>query len=1126
MRQTAMALALLWLFLCPAPQANAVDPTGTIEPASLAELTWDFEGEVLGELAGNARVEPAGPTAAMGFVGLPESNRALVLGAPGGFVRVVDTADDGPLDFRAEECITIEAWVRLDGTRSSGYVYLVGKGRTYETGVRENHNYALRLALGADAAKPSFLFSTQRADGGLQYHRWTAKSGFAPDRHWHHVAVAYQFGHPDSIRGYVDGRPTGGRWDMAGPTTAAPVVDNDSLWIGSARGGAPESSLVGAIDDVRIHRRLIKEAEIATRRVVPQRVPQWPQGVAADQVAIVLSDRAPSHSAFPTLPITETFRFSMPRTVLHRLPARFLPGGIRGGWSGPVLGQLFVQTALPAGPIELLIRSPGKSRLWIDGQIVLETPPRRLFPDAHQPFVEYDPVHPAIRTPHVGDQERIVDWLSDGRAHTFVLETLIGSSSSRCEPGETVVAWRRPGGMFEVLAPQGSDFGQDELPEVLPLTDTEFERYLQWADRTLNRLDDALLRQASSLEDDFWHRRHVLARRAVAGWDVASSAIPTDLQSIDDLLESHCLESGASQAEIQQVARPLDDLAFYRRLSLDTIGVPPSLAEVQQYLDIPADSRRGWAIEQRLADPRWADHWTSLWQDLLAENPNILKPSLNNTGPFRFWIHDSLAVNKPLDRFVTELIRMEGDPFAGGPAGFGMATQNDVPMAEKAHVIVAAFLGENLKCARCHDAPYHPWTQRDLFQVAALLAEKPISVPATSSVPAAFFERRGGDAPIRTTLHPGDEVSPAWPAQLLPDEVALDVPLDPELLGRADGPRERLAALITRGENRRFPRVVVNRVWQRLMGWAFVTEASDWHDNAVHNAALLDFLARGLVESGYDFKELVRSIVSSDVYGRSALDPAGLPKHLRHAGPWRRRLTAEQLVDSLHAAMQVEMSTEPITFDPEGSQKRQNFLNLGPARRAWQLTSLANERDRPSLSLPRAGAVVECLEAFGWQAARQSPVEHRQVEPNVIQPSVLANGNLTTYVTRMSDRSGLTIMAQQAKTPNEFIDCLYLMALTRHPTPAEREELLRLIEPGFENRVRPASPPAPSADIIRGFVTWSNHFDVRSNKLMRDLEARAAMGPQPTTRLVEDWRERAEDAAWALLNLPEFQFVP
>src|SRR5690606_25606825 len=145
----------------------------------------------------------------------------------------------------------------------------------------------------------------------------------------------------------------------------------------------------------------------------------------------------------------------------------------------------------------------------------------------------------------------------------------------------------------------------------------------------------------------------------------------------------------------------------------------------------------------------------------LAENPNILKPSLNNSGPFRFWIHEALSDNLPMDRFVTELILMEGGVLAGGPAGFSLAAENDVPMAAKAHILSTAFLGQEMTCARCHDSPYHQSKQRDLFEMAAMLERKPITLPETSSVPMSTFA--GRKPLIEITLKPGETVAPAWP---------------------------------------------------------------------------------------------------------------------------------------------------------------------------------------------------------------------------------------------------------------------------------------------------------------------------------------------------------------------------
>ncbi|MFT4547256.1 MAG: hypothetical protein ACI9MB_001202 [Verrucomicrobiales bacterium] len=112
---------------------------------------------------------------------------------------------------------------------------------------------------------------------------------------------------------------------------------------------------------------------------------------------------------------------------------------------------------------------------------------------------------------------------------------------------------------------------------------------------------------------------------------------------------------------------------------------------------------------------------------------------------------------------VTELIRMQGSQKLGGPGGFGLASQNDVPMAAKGLVISSAFLGVEMKCARCHDAPSHKSLQKDLFELAALLSRKPVTVPKPSSVSLESLSKGGRKPLIEVTLKPGSSVAPAWP---------------------------------------------------------------------------------------------------------------------------------------------------------------------------------------------------------------------------------------------------------------------------------------------------------------------------------------------------------------------------
>lgn len=565
-----------------------------------------------------------------------------------------------------------------------------------------------------------------------------------------------------------------------------------------------------------------------------------------------------------------------------------------------------------------------------------------------------------------------------------------------------------------------------------------------------------------------------------------------------------------------------DDHRFLRRLALDTVGVPPSEEELATFLAADPAIRRVEAIDRYLADARWADRWMGYWQDVLAENPNIINPTLNNTGPFRWWLHESLLDNKPLDLMVTELIRMEGSERFGGPAGFATASQNDVPMAAKGIILAEAFLGIEMKCARCHDSPTHVSKQEDLFQLAAMLAQKPLQVPTTSSVPMDKLHAGGRKPLIEVTLAPGSEVSPAWPlADFCSEENARALAADP------NNSRDLLAAFVTSPENERFAQVMANRIWERFMGRGIVSSLADWEKSETSHPELLQWLARRLVASGYDTKELSRLILQSDAYQRE-VDIRLTSASPLFINPAPRRLDAEQIVDSLFSATGKPFSVEEVSLDIDSVRAMENSITLGKPRRAWMLASTSNERDRPSLSLPRIQAVSSLLETFGWRGARQDTVQTRDQENNVLQPAILANGVVATWLTRLSDDHGITQLALEEQSLEALLDRLYQRLLTRDPSQAERDKYLAYLTPGYESRALSPVTLTVSNEPRRParYVTWSNHLDGAANTLAQEHEEAARLGDPPTELLDADWRTRLEDVLWAMLNSPEWIYRP
>ncbi len=588
----------------------------------------------------------------------------------------------------------------------------------------------------------------------------------------------------------------------------------------------------------------------------------------------------------------------------------------------------------------------------------------------------------------------------------------------------------------------------------------------------------------------------------------------------------------------------ISDEAFLRRIYLDTVGIPPTAAEAQAFLGKSPfaprkmrdaerllsrrSERRQTLINDLLKDERFADQWMSFWLDLLAENPSLLNASLNSTGPFRWFLYDSLRDNKPLDRMVTELLMMRGGAAEGGSAGFALAGENDAPFAAKGHIVASAFLGIELQCARCHDSPYHSTMQSDLYSLAAMFSRKPVTVPVTSRVPAAFFKKqKARESLIQATLKPDQPVSPQWPfASVTGAADGADID---RLMQKPTDTRERLAALITAPQNTRFSRVIVNRIWKRLIGAGLVEPVYDWEGNTASHPELLGWLAQELITHDYDFRHVVRRIVSSSTYQRAAvgknLDASAKMRFFN--APERRRLTAEQIVDSLHHATGQPIDVEELTFVHDGRRPLGSRQTLGRPTRAWMFGDLKNERDRPSLSLPKARAVADVLEAFGWTGARQMPITERETDPNILQPGVLANGTLSVTLTRASHQSQLAELAIAATSPESLVNTVFLRILSRLPRPDEQKAFVHVLAEGFSTRLVPTDkitrieklPPLPQ-------VTWFNHGRAKANEIQLEIERRVLAAPPPDPRILPSWRVAYEDAVWSLVNHREFVWMP
>lgn len=796
------------------------------------------------------------------------------------------------------------------------------------------------------------------------------------------------------------------------------------------------------------------------------------------------------------------------------LPTKYSPRGIKVDRKAPFLFRASGIVTLPKDAQRILLRARTGTRLFLDGRQLLTTKFPSLISDGHEEVPEAPlPLGPEVRYLRPGQSEAVAPVDGDGAEHVIVVETVVGVKDRRPEIAELSVSVAAKGEeMFYVLSPNRE--------RNVALSDEGWGSYEEMRRAFHARADAERRRKLASSEHEYWAMRHERARERVAALTPLKVPIVKSAPMLDDIDRF----IGAKLEAANGKAAPLiDDYAFLRRLSLDTVGRVPTMEELDEFLRDSTNDRRAKAIDRFLRHPNWADHWVSYWQDVLGENPGIVKPMLNNTGPFRWYIHEAFSDNKPMDRFATELIMMEGSVHYGGPAGFGLASENDVPLAQKAQIIAQAFMGMQMQCARCHDAPYHDFKQRDLFSLTAMLKRAPQEVPLSSSIPTNANIVIG--RVVNVTLKPGSKVEPVWTlTNTMPNELAADT------LRNAKDSRERLAALVTDPRNERFARVIVNRLWAQYIGRGIVEPVDDWETAKPSHPELLDYLARELMTHGYDLKHVARLILNSHTYQREVRpdSDADKPEQRLFAGPARRRMSAEQIVDSLFSAVGKKFESEEMNLDVDGRRPVKDFINLGVPYHSWEFTSLSNERDRPALAMPRAQQITDTLSTFGWRESRQGPQTVRDDLPNVLQPAAIANGLLANgRVTRLSDDNAFTALAARGDmTLQQLTRETFLRITSRLPTAEEEKLFASYLKEGFDSRLVMSENTTPKKRKAQRPVSWSNHLNPEATKIKQEAEREARAGDPPTERIAPAWRERMEDAVWALVNSPEFVFVP
>ena len=501
----------------------------------------------------------------------------------------------------------------------------------------------------------------------------------------------------------------------------------------------------------------------------------------------------------------------------------------------------------------------------------------------------------------------------------------------------------------------------------------------------------------------------------------AVTDVPPPVNFIDQHLFANLVALGIPPSAV------CDDATFLRRVFLDVGGRLPTEAEAAAFLASTDEHKRDAAIEDLLRSPDYADYFANKWAALLKNRRDDSSDIVSNFA-FHAWVRDSLLANKPYDEFVRELLAATGTVVGNPPVAWYKRVKEPKQQLED---VAQLFLGVRMQCAQCHHHPFERWSQDDYYSLAAFFSQvgrKPSSTRGEDLI----FHKRGIAA--ANNMKTGIALRPAALGDAIP-EIAAD-----------EDPRLKLADWMSSKNNPFFAKSLVNRYWKHFFQRGLIEPEDDIRDtNPPTNPALLAALEKHFIDSRFDLKDLVRTIVRSRAYQLSEFpNEHNRVDRQNYSRYYPRRLQAEVLLDAIDQLA--------------GTQT--DFTNLPPGTRAVALPDNSYNQSTPFLRVfgrPEGESVCECERV---QSSSLAQSLHLINAPDIKAKLAHPNGRANR-------------LAKETRPAEEKIRELYLAAFSRPPRDDELKTAVKYVtEPAQAADGSTVDPQKAAVDSFQDLI-WA-----------------------------------------------------
>ncbi len=493
------------------------------------------------------------------------------------------------------------------------------------------------------------------------------------------------------------------------------------------------------------------------------------------------------------------------------------------------------------------------------------------------------------------------------------------------------------------------------------------------------------------------YRGQVGVFRASIPLGVAVDSLPPQKNFVDQLIFNKLKDLGIPPSPL------CNDGTFVRRVFLDVTGRLPTAEQAQAFIEDKDTNKRDKLVDYLLEHPGYGDFFANKWA-MVLRNKRVPNIGVRNTGQsfkFHSWIRRAIQQNTPYDEFVRNILAATGEVDDHPPVAWFTEVNTSIEQMEDTAQL---FLGLRIQCARCHHHPFEQWSQNDYYGFQA------------------FYTRVGRAAGIKGTTNarvwhnPGtaQAQNPRTGKNLKPTGLG-GTPLEIESY---DDPRHYLVDWMAKPDNPFFARAVVNRYWKHFFGRGIVDPEDDMRvTNPPSNPELLEALAKNFIESGFNMKQLVRTICTCSTYQLSSEpNEYNLIDKQNFSSFYPRRMNAEPLYDAINQVAGTNV----------------NFSGMPVGTRAVQL--------------PDNGFTDYFLTVFGKPQAATACECERISEANLAQTLHLLNSTDIQGKLAAGNGRAAKLGDDKERTDEEKITELYYWALARPPRRGELDLVLPYID--------------------------------------------------------------------------------